>query len=99
MPHKKINSILGSEKTYLLIFTLFILNLLIGFMYLTSLIEKVKLTDYNNQLIRQNNQLKSDISRVKMEIDEKVDLHNIEKVSREKLEMVDIDEVKYIKVE
>jgi cell division protein FtsB len=96
---RDIKIFLGSSKFYLILSILLLINLIFGFIYLSSLIEKIKLTDYNNQLIRQNNQLNADISRIKIEIDEKVDLANIEKISREDWNMVDIKEVTYIKIE
>lgn len=96
---KDIKDFFGTSRFYLLLVSLMIINLLFGFVYLSSLIEKIKLTDYNNQLIRKNNQLNADISRIKIEIDEKVDLSNIEKIGREDWGMVNIDEVTYIKVE
>ncbi len=96
---KHLNKFLESKNSYYLLIFLFVFNLMFGFLYLISLIEKVKLTDYKNQLVRQNNQINADISRIKLEIDEKVDLTNVEKISREKLQMIDIKEVKYIKVE
>ncbi len=96
---KHLNKFIEGKHSYYLLIFLFVFNLMFGFLYLISLIEKVKLTDYKNQLVRQNNQINADISRIKLEIDEKVDLTNVEKISREKLKMTDIKEVKYIKVE
>lgn len=96
---KNLSKYLEGKYSYYLLIFLFVFNLMLGFLYLISLIEKVKLNDYKNQLVRQNNQINADISRIKLEIDEKVDLTNVEKISREKLQMTDIKEVKYIKVE
>jgi|GEM_PF-6895966 len=90
---------IDGAKFYMILACLLIANLIFGFIYLNSLIEKIKLNDYNNQLIKKNQQINSDISRIKLKIDEKIDLLNVDKISREKLNMVDIENVNYIIIE
>lgn len=87
---------IDGTRFYFILTFLLIVNLIFGFIYLNSLIEKIKLNDHNNQLAKKNQELNVDIRRIKMKIDEKIDLLNVDRISREKLNMVDIEKVNYI---
>jgi len=86
------------KKYIVLMVFLIILNIIFGSWYLVVLMEKVKNNECLNQLSKENSQLNADISRIKLEIDKKVDLATVKNRAVSELQMELITEVKYISV-
>jgi len=97
---KKIQKFLNFllKKYIVLMVFLIILNIIFGSWYLVVLMEKVKNNECLNQLSKENSQLNADISRIKLEIDKKVDLATVKNRAVSELQMELITEVKYISV-
>lgn len=86
------------KKYIVLIVFLIVLNIIFGSWYLVVLLEKVKNNECLNKLAKENSQLNADISRIKLEIDKKVDLATVKNRATSELQMELITEVKYITV-
>lgn len=86
------------KKYIVVICSLIILNIIFGSWYLVVLMEKVKTNECLSKLAVENSQLNADISRIKMEINKKVDLAVVKENAINQLQMELITEVKYISV-
>lgn len=88
-----------SKRCVSLIGILIVLNIVFGSWYLVVLMDKVKANDTLIRISKENSQLNADISRIKLEIDKKVDLATIKERATSELQMELISEVKYIVVD
>lgn len=91
--------LLDSQKVNIAILLIIASILVIGNMYLFSLMNKIKLMSEEGELEKKIRQVNSEISKLKIEIDEKIDLDRIEKTARKQLKMEMTDKVNYIKYE
>lgn len=86
------------KKYIIVVVFLIALNIIFGSWYLVVLMEKVKNNEYLDKLAKENSQLNADISRIKLEIDRKVDLATVKNRAISELQMELITEVKYVSV-
>ena len=84
------------KKYIIVVVFLIALNIIFGSWYLVVLMEKVKNNEYLDKLAKENSQLNADISRIKLEIDRKVDLATVKNRAISELQMELITEVKYV---
>ena len=86
------------KKYIIVVVFLTALNIIFGSWYPVVLMEKVKNNEYLDKLAKENSQLNADISRIKLEIDRKVDLATVKNRAISELQMELITEVKYVSV-
>lgn len=91
--------LLNSRKVNIAILLVIVSILIIGNIYLFSMMSKIKLMAEESELEKRIKQVNSEISKLKIEIDEKIDLDRIEKTARKQLKMDMTDQVNYIKYE